>query len=142
VPAIRIERLQKVILQDAAEIISHKLRDPRLKFGSVTRVKLAEDLRHATIFVSCLGDEADRRTYMRALESARGRIQSMVAKHLKTRVTPSLAFSYDESVERSIRMSQLIDKARAEDEAARAARGDSAAPGGEASERSDRGEEE
>lgn len=122
--SLKIERLQKLILHDVQEILSQGLRDPRLRFGSVTSVKLSEDLRHAKVFVSCLGGEADRRTFMRGLDSARGRVQSIVAKHLKTRVTPRLAFEYDEGVERSIRIGKLIDRARAEDDAARIARGD------------------
>lgn len=124
VASVKIERLQKQILQDVAQIITQRLRDPRLRFGSVTGVKLAEDLRHAKIYVSCLGDDADRRTFLRGLESARGKIQAIVAKHLETRLTPKLAFEYDPGVERSIRISALIDKALDEDDEARAARGE------------------
>lgn len=121
---IKIDRLQKLILHDVQEIVAFQLRDPRLKFGSVTTVKLSDDLRHAKIYVSCLGTEADKRTYMRGLESAKGKIQSIVAKHLKTRITPKLAFEYDAGAERSVRMSQLIDKALAEDDVSRVARGE------------------
>jgi ribosome-binding factor A len=122
--SVKIERLQKMILHDVQEIVAFRLRDPRLKFGSVTQVKLSEDLHHAKIFVSCLGSEADRRTYLRGLDSAKGKIQSIVAKHLKTRVTPRLAFAYDEGLERSIRVSEIIEKALTEDDEARAARGE------------------
>ncbi len=126
--SVKIERLQKLVLHDVQEIVAHGLRDPRLRFGSVTQVRLAEDLRHAKIYVSCLGTEADRRTFLRGLESAKGKIQSIVAGHLKTRVTPKLSFEYDEGIERSIRMSALIDRAVAEDDRARAARGEAPAP--------------
>ena len=51
-------------------------------------------------------------------------VQSIVAKHLKTRVTPHLAFEYDAGQERSVHMSALIDKALAEDDEARIARGE------------------
>jgi len=132
VPSIKVERLQKLIQQDVAMIISQRLRDPRLRFGSVTQVKLADDLRHAKIYVSCLGTDADRRTYMRGLESAKGMIQTIVAKHLTTRVTPELSFQYDEGVERSIRISALIEKALDEDDEARAARGEAPALRGKA----------
>lgn len=128
---IKIERLQKKILEDVAQITFQELRDPRLRFGSVTQVKLSEDLRHARVYVSCLGTEADRRTFLRALESARGKIQAMVAARLKTRVTPELHFEFDEGLARSIRVSELIDKALAEDRAAQAARGEGEKAGGE-----------
>jgi ribosome-binding factor A len=128
---IKIQRLTRRILEDVAEITFQQLRDPRLRFGSVTQVKLSDDLRHARVYVSCLGSEADRRTFMRALESARGKIQAMVASRLKTRVTPHLEFHYDEAIERSIRISQIIDEARAEDEKNRAARGEAPAAAAE-----------
>ena len=124
---IKIERLQRRILQDVAEITFQQLRDPRLRFGSITHVKLADDLRHAKIYVSCLGTEADQRTFMRALDSARGKIQAMVAGRLKTRITPQLSFAFDEGVERSIRVSRIIDEAIAEDDKNRAARGETVA---------------
>ena len=128
---IKIERLQRKILEDVAEITFQQLRDPRLRFGSVTQVKLADDLRHAKIYVSCLGTEADRRTFMRALDSARGKIQAMVAGRLKTRITPQLSFEFDEGIARSIRVSQLIDEAVAEDDKNRAARGEKVGGDGE-----------
>ncbi len=123
-PSVKIQRLQKLILHDVQEIVAQRLRDPRLKFGSVTQVKLADDLRHAKVFVSCMGTAADKRTYMRGLDSAKGKIQSIVAKHLKTRVTPKLSFAYDEGIERSIRVSALITQALAEDREAQVARGE------------------
>ena len=125
--SIRVQRLQKLVLQDVSIILTTGLRDPRLRFGSVTNVKLADDLRHAKIYVSCLGTDADRRTFMRGLESAKGKIQSIVAKHLATRVTPKLSFEYDEGVERSIRISEIIEKALDEDDLSRAARGEAPA---------------
>jgi ribosome-binding factor A len=133
---ISVARLERRILEDVARITFQELRDPRLRFGSITKVKLSDDLRHAKIYVSCLGDEADRRTFLRALESARGKIQAMVAGHLRTRVTPQLHFTYDEGVERSVRLSKLIDEAVAADRKNQAARGEAVeAEGG-------RGEEE
>ena len=131
-PSIKLQRLQKLVLQDVSTIMTTGLRDPRLRFGSVTGVKLSDDLRHAKITVSCLGTDADKRTFMRGLESAKGKIQAIVAKHLATRVTPKLAFEYDEGVERSIRISAIIEKALDEDDESRKARGEAPADRGKA----------
>ncbi len=120
---IKIERLQKKIQDDLAELIFQRLSDPRLRFGSVTGVKLSGDYRHAKVFVSCLGSEADRRTFLRALDAAKGLLQGEIGRRLQTRVTPLLAFEYDPSVERSVAISQLIDKAVAQDDEIRRARG-------------------
>ena len=121
---VKIARLQELIRRDVAQMLATGLLDPRLRFGSVVGVKLTNDLRYATVNVSCMGSEADRRTFMRALESARGRIQRTVAGHLRTRVTPTLRFAYDEGPERSMRVSKLIEQALAEDREAQRARGE------------------
>ncbi len=121
---VRIQRLQELIRRDVAEIITTKLRDPRIKFGTVTRVKLTPDLKYAKIFVSCLGEEADQRTFLKGLESARGRMQKYVGRHMRTRQTPQLVFAYDDGIEKSIRMSKMIDDALEEDRVAQIARGE------------------
>ncbi len=126
--SVKIERLQKRIAEDVARIVLYEMSDPRLRFCSITKVELSEDLRHAKVFWSCLGGEGDRKTLGRALEHARGFIQREVASRLTTRVTPHLAFHHDPSVEKSIEMSALIDKAVAEDDLARRARGEDAGP--------------
>ena len=35
----RIKRLEKVILQTVAPMVSHELKDPRLKFVTITRIR-------------------------------------------------------------------------------------------------------
>ena len=52
---IKIERLQEIVRRDVAKVLATELRDPRLRFGCVTKVKLSGDLRHAVVSVSCLG---------------------------------------------------------------------------------------
>ena len=115
-PSRRMERITNIIKQCASETILYKLKDPRRGFVTVTRVQVTADLRHAKIFVSVLGEQADQRTTLRALHSARGFIQTRIAHHLTTRFSPEIVFALDESPARSIEISQLIDKAIAEDE--------------------------
>ena len=95
----RIEKLTKLILKRAGEVVSHELKDPRLGLVTITRVDLTADLRYAKIYWSVLGDESERSKSTYALEHARGHIQSEIAHVLHTRVTPILSFHYDESIE-------------------------------------------
>lgn len=113
--AIRTERLKEVIRETSAEFIQRELNDPRLGFCTVTHVDLASDLSFATIFVSVLGEEAQKRTTMRCLNDARGMLQSRIAKALKTRTTPHIKIELDESIERSFRILEKIKEARASD---------------------------
>ena len=112
----RLERIANSIKQTASETILYKLKDPRRGFVTVTRVDVTADLRHAKLYISILGSEPQQRTALRGLMSAKGFIQTEIAKNLTTRFTPEITFELDASAARSIEMSQLIDQAIAEDE--------------------------
>jgi ribosome-binding factor A len=87
-----------------------ELKDPRIGFVTITAVVTSPDLRHATVFVSVLGSERKRTASLKGLEAAHGILQRRLARELRMKRTPQLAFEYDPSVERGVRMTQLIDE--------------------------------
>ena len=87
-----------------------ELKDPRIGFATVTAVDTAPDLRQARVFVSVLGSERARERTLAALQAAAGVLQARIASELNLKRTPQLAFEYDPSVERGVRMTQLIDE--------------------------------
>jgi ribosome-binding factor A len=97
-----------------AEAIA-ELRDPRIGFVTVTGVETTPDLRQAQVFVSVLGSEQKRENTLAGLEAAHGVLQARIARELRLKRTPQLTFSYDDSVERGVRMSQLIDELAPDD---------------------------
>jgi ribosome-binding factor A len=86
------------------------LKDPRIGFVTVTGVEASPDLRHARVFVSVLGAERKREASLAGLNAAHGVLQARIARELRMKRTPQLAFQYDPSVERGVRMTQLIDE--------------------------------
>ena len=90
------------------------LKDPRIGLVTVTGVTVTPDLREATVYVSVLGGERKRRETLAGLASAHGVLQARINRELNLRRTPTLTFSYDESVEQGVRMTQLIDEIAAE----------------------------
>ena len=113
--SIRIERLKEMIRVEAAELILHGISDPRLGFCTVTKVELTNDLAYCKIHVSVLGEEGVKSRTMRALNDARGLIQSHIARRMKTRTTPHVTVELDESIERSFTILNKIKEARASD---------------------------
>jgi ribosome-binding factor A len=105
------ESLREVVSEAVGE-----LKDPRLGFVTVTAVETSPDLRHARVFVSVLGNERKRNQSIAALESAHGVLQAKVNRELRLKRTPQLAFEYDPSVERGVRMTQLIDELAPDEE--------------------------
>ena len=99
------EAVREVVSQAVGE-----LKDPRIGFVTVTGVETAPDLRHARVFVSVLGSEAKRAKTLDGLAAAHGVLQARVARELRLKRTPQLAFEYDPTVERGVRMTQLIDE--------------------------------
>jgi ribosome-binding factor A len=110
----RIVRLQQLILEVAAGTVQRDLADPRLGFVTLTRVRLSSDLAEAVIHWSCLGTDAERRKSARALSDATGLVQAVVAKAIGTRVTPTLTFRYDPTLERAGHLETLFEKIKQE----------------------------
>jgi ribosome-binding factor A len=77
---------------------------------TVTGVRVTPDLKEATVFVSVLGGEKKRRASLTGLRSAHGVLQARINEQLNLRRTPTLTFEYDDSVERGVRMTALIDE--------------------------------
>jgi ribosome-binding factor A len=108
-----MRRVNESVRAVVAEAVGD-LKDPRIGLVTVTSVDVTPDLSEARVFVSVLGNERKRRATLAGLESARGVLQGRINRELNLRKTPTLSFAYDESVERGVRMSALIDELAAE----------------------------
>jgi|SRR5581483_10946637 len=106
----RMRRVDEAVRSVLSDAIAKDLQDPRVGFVTVTAVKTSPDLRHARVYVSVLGDEHARAETLDGLRSAHGFLQARVAGELTLRHTPLLTFEYDESVDRGMRITQLIDQ--------------------------------
>ena len=104
-----MRRVNESVRAVVAEAVG-QLKDPRIGLVTVTSVDVTPDLSEARVFVSVLGNERKRRATLAGLESARGVLQARITRELNLRKTPTLSFAYDESVERGVRMSALIDE--------------------------------
>jgi ribosome-binding factor A len=109
----RVDEAVRAVLSDA---ITTDLQDPRVGFVTVTAVKTSPDLRHARVYVSVLGDDEARVQTLDGLRSAHGFLQGRVAAELSLKHTPALTFEYDESIDRGMRISRLIDDGPARDQ--------------------------
>lgn len=115
----RSDRVGDEIRNVIAAILRDDIRDPRLpSLVSVTEVKVTRDLSHANAYISVYGDEQAKKDCQAALKSANGFIRREVVKRIKLRIAPEIHFILDESIERGINMSKLIDKAIEHDKAA------------------------
>jgi ribosome-binding factor A len=112
----RKRRVNEAIKQVLSDTIP-TLKDPRIGFVTVTGVDATKDFQQATVYVSVLGPERERERTLEGLTAARGVLQASVARELRLRRTPVLAFAYDQGVERGVRLTQMIDELAPEDPA-------------------------
>lgn len=105
----RMRRVNEALREVLSEAVA-ELKDPRIGFVTLTGVDTSRDLRHAVVYVSVLGSERKREATLAGLESSRGLLQARVNRELRLKRTPQLAFEYDPTVERGVRLTQLIDE--------------------------------
>ena len=104
-----MRRVNEAVREVVSVRIAEGLRDPRIGFVTVTSVDTSPDLRHARVYVSVLGDPEEREATMAGLQSAHGVLQQSVARELHLKHTPTLEFVFDESIERGMRITELLD---------------------------------
>jgi ribosome-binding factor A len=104
-----MRRVNEAVREVVSARLAEGLRDPRIGFVTVTSVDTSPDLRHARVYVSVLGDPDERDATMAGLESAHGVLQQSVARELRLKHTPTLQFVFDESIDRGMRISELLD---------------------------------
>jgi ribosome-binding factor A len=115
-PTQRQLRVNNLLQHEIAQIVARELHDPDLGFVTITGVEVTVDLRHAKVFVSVLGAEADKRRSMAALIRARHFIRGLIGDRLDLKYIPELTFRLDETAERAARLERILRESAAEHE--------------------------
>jgi ribosome-binding factor A len=107
--AQRMRRVNELMREVIGSAIAAELEDPRIGFVTVTSVDTSPDLRSARVYVSVLGGEAEREASLAGLQSSHGVLQAAIARETRIKRTPTLSFRYDDTPERGVRISRLLD---------------------------------
>lgn len=108
----RLDRVNQLIKEEISHLLQRELKDPRLGFVTVTEVAVAKDLRTAKVYVSVLGSDAEWRSSLTALESARGFIRNWLAPRLRLRAVPHLSFHADRSMAHAAHIQSVLEELR------------------------------
>ena len=127
----RARKLNDRIAQIVAQMLEHRIKDPRLGFVTVTEARVTGDLREATVYYTVLGSDDEVAGTAAALASATGLIRSEVGKQTGIKHTPSLSFVRDSVPDTARTIEDLVERARQADAQVAAVRAD-AVPAGEA----------
>jgi ribosome-binding factor A len=104
----RTEQVGDEIQRILGEVIQSELKDPRVGFVTVTGVTVTADLQRANVRVSVMGDDAERKATMKALEHAKGYLRRRVSEEMSLRQVPELRLHLDTSLDNAIRIGELF----------------------------------
>ncbi|HEY5219000.1 MAG TPA: 30S ribosome-binding factor RbfA [Gemmatimonadaceae bacterium] len=111
----RPDRVAEGIREVVATFLAEEVKDPRIVgMVTVTGVDLTRDLRHAKVFVSIMGSDAERAATVDGLASLASHLRSRVGRDLHLRLAPEITFRLDESVARAARIESLLAQVRDE----------------------------
>ena len=110
----RLPRVAQAIQKEISQMILRELKDPRLGFVTITRIEVTGDLRLARVFYSVMGSTAAQGASQKALETAKGFIRKRLGERLRLRYTPELQFYRDDTIERNLRITKLLDGLKGE----------------------------
>ena len=105
----RLPRVEQAIQKEISQMILQELKDPRIGFVTITRIEVTKDLRLARVFYSVMGSTAAKDASQKGLEAAKGFIRKRLGGRLKLRYTPEVLFYKDDSVERNLRMTKILN---------------------------------
>ncbi len=107
----RTDRLNSLLKEVISEVIRREVRNPHVnELFTVTRVQISKDLRHAKVFVSVIGDAQQKEETLKALQSAAGFIAVNSSQKVVMRYFPELKFKLDDSVDKHMRIEELLGK--------------------------------
>lgn len=105
----RTDRLNSLLKEVISEVIRKEVRNPHVnELLTVTRVQITPDLRHAKVYISVIGDETDKIATLEALNSAAGFIAVQSSRKVVMRYFPELKFKLDDSVEKHMRIEEIM----------------------------------
>ena len=113
----RVDRIEEQLRMELSEIVERELHDPRIGLLTVTSVKISPDMSHARVFISVLGGAEERKHTLQGLKSGAGFVKRSLSKRLHhLRRIPDIAFEYDETIEKDLRIEELFNQIKSESE--------------------------
>jgi len=109
----RTRRVGEQIQRELAQLLQQEVKDPRVKWVTISAVKVSKDFSHATVYFTVLGhyEESVDNEILVGLDRASGFLRRELGQRIKLRITPELHFKYDVSTIRGDRLASLIDAA-------------------------------
>ena len=111
----RQEKVKELLKIEISDIILREIKDPRVGFVTVTDADVSPDLKYAKVFISVLGDAAQKQETMKALRKAAKFIRAEFAKRANMKATPEITLLEDMAIEQGARIFELLEQIKKDD---------------------------
>ncbi len=107
----RTARLNEQLRQEISLLIRAEVRDPRVVLATITDVETSPELDHARVYITAMGDDAEKEEVLNGLRSAAPFIRGQLGRRLHMRRIPELHFDLDRKLENALRIESLLREA-------------------------------
>ena len=111
---VKIERVNSLLEKEISTILMMEVKDPDIRFVTVTKVNTTNDLSYAKVYVTVLKDDKKEET-LKALKEAKGFIRKELMNRVELRYVPELQFVYDDSIAYGQKIESIIDELHEEE---------------------------
>jgi ribosome-binding factor A len=111
----RASRIGDQVLREIADLLMRKVKDPRVQGTTLTGIWMSDDLKHARVYYSVLGDEHEILETQAGLDSAKGYIKREIGLRLELKYMPEIVFKHDPTLAKGEQMEKLFQQIRKDD---------------------------
>ncbi|HEX2092124.1 MAG TPA: 30S ribosome-binding factor RbfA [Longimicrobiaceae bacterium] len=104
----RTDRINEQLRQEISLLVRDEVRDPRVGVVTITGVETSPELDHAKVYISALGDDAEKAEALQGLRSAAPFIRAQLGRRLHMRRIPELHFELDRVLQAASRIDELL----------------------------------
>jgi ribosome-binding factor A len=104
----RSDRIGAQFQRELAELIRTEIKDQRLGMVTLNEVEVTRDMSLAKAYVSFLGAQETPQRCVKLLAALAPHFRHALGVRVRMRVMPELRFVYDDSIERGMKMDQLL----------------------------------
>jgi ribosome-binding factor A len=104
----RAARVEEVVRREVSDILRREIKDPKVGAVTITRVKVSDDLKNATIHFGVLDRTAQAEEVGQALERSAGYIHHLLVKRMTQKIVPRLVFRFDRNLDYSFHISRIL----------------------------------
>lgn len=96
--SVKTKKIGSMFTREISRIILEEIKDPNIKFVTLTGCDVTNDLSYAKVYFICLNRDKKEETE-KALNKAANYIELELSKSVEIRKMPQISFHYDTSIE-------------------------------------------